>query len=236
METGDPPSTPLLSEETVRQFVRRGLKVATIVFLIEMVLFVAIISVPFFSGEQQAYSDSANQIASKLSGVSPLGQVAEIFGNNMKVALIEFIPGFGAFFFGASIYETARITQAIALTTTFPAQVLVVILFLLPHSWIELPAYAISTTEGLLLLYSAARWFAKREPGRMRMEAGQFLFSVLLVTVTLIVAAVFEVSEVQLGLTGLAMWAPFGLIVAIALLLKRKYSRQPTFDSPLTFQ
>lgn len=236
METTEPQRASVLSEETVRRFVRRGLKVAAIVFLIELLLFVATVNVPFFSGEQQSYSESAKQIESKLSGATPLGQVVEIFGNNMKVALIEFIPGFGAFFFSASIYQTARILQAISLDMNFPAQVLLVILFLLPHSWLELPAYAISTSEGIFLLYSAARWLATREPDRMRMEMGQLILSVILVIITLGVAAIFEVSEVQLGLTGLAMWAPFGLIVAIALLLKRKYSRQQLLGSPLTIQ
>ncbi len=227
---------PLISEETVRHFVRRGLRVAAIVFLIELVVFVATVSVPFLSGERQSYSESAKQIANQLIGVSPFGQVVEIFGNNVKVALIEFIPGFGAFFFSASIYETARITQAIALNMNFPAQILLVILFLLPHSWIELPAYAISTTEGIFLLYSAIRWLTRREPDRMRMELGQLLLSIILVIVTLGVAAIFEVSEVQLGLTGFAMWAPFGLIVAIALLLKKKYSGQRLLDTSLPIQ
>ena len=236
METTEPQRASVLSEETVRRFVRRGLKVAAIVFLIELLLFVATVNVPFFSGEQQSYSESAKQIESKLSGATPLGQVVEIFGNNMKVALIEFIPGFGAFFFSASIYQTARILQAISLDMNFPAQVLLVILFLLPHSWLELPAYAISTSEGIFLLYSAARWLATREPDRMRMEMGQLILSIILVIVTLGVAAIFEVSEVQLGLTGLAMWAPFGLIVVIALLLKRKYSREQLLGSPLTIQ
>lgn len=236
MQTTEPKRPPVISEETVRRFVKRGLKVAAIVFLIELVFFVVTASVPFFSGEQQSYSQNAKQIANQLSGITPLGQVVEIFGNNLRVALIEFIPGFGALFFGASIYQTARITQAIALNMNFPPQLLLVILFLLPHSWIELPAYAISTSEGIFLLYSAARWLASREPDRMRMEMGQLLLSIILVIVTLGVAAIFEVTEVQLGLTGLAMWAPFGLLVAIALLLKRKYSGQRLLGSSLTVQ
>lgn len=236
METSEPRRPAILSEETVRHFVRRGLKVVVIVFLIELVLFVTTASVPFFSGEQEWYSENAEQIVNRLSGATPLGQVVEIFGNNIRVALIEFIPGFGAVFFSASIYQTARITQAIALNLDFPSQILLVILFLLPHSWLELPAYAISTSEGIFLLYSAARWLASREPGRMRMELGQLLLSIILVVVTLGVAAIFEVTEVQLGLIGLAMWAPFGLIVAIALLLKRRYSGQRLVGSSVTVQ
>lgn len=211
--------------EVWRRFFARRVTLFLVLFLVEILVFFVLPALPFLSGEQDSYGQQAKHLGDTLRGKSFVALTADIYSNNMKVGLVELIPGVGPFFFGISLYETARVTQAIATTQGLPPSLLVLSLFILPHSWIELPAYAVSTGESLLLLNSLLRWLLKDESWRLRMEMEQLLLVLLVITLTLLVAAVFEVTEVQVGLEGLLLWAPFGLIAALVLLFRRRVLR-----------
>ncbi len=217
------PSTKL--SEVWRRFFGRRLTLFLALFLAEIFVFFVLPSLPFLSGEQDFYNQGAKQVGELLTGKSFIGQAADIYSHNVKVGLVELIPGVGPFIFGISLYGTARVTQAIAITQGLPSSLLVLSLFILPHSWIELPAYAIATGESLLLLYSLLRWLLKDERWRLRMEMEQLLLVILVITLTLFVAALFEVTEIQVGLEGLLLWGPFGLIAASVLLFRRRVLR-----------
>jgi uncharacterized membrane protein SpoIIM required for sporulation len=184
----------------IREFLTARLRAAIILFIIEVVIFFVIVNLPFVANEREAYAEASKEIEARLGRVSSISQITGIFVNNFRIALIELVPGLGAFLFSISIYQTARIVQAIALDQDFPATIFVVIIFLLPHSWIELPVYAVSTMQGIFLLRYLVKPRSRKESGRSRMEAGQLVFTIILVAIALIVAAIFEVIELQLGM------------------------------------
>jgi uncharacterized membrane protein SpoIIM required for sporulation len=196
-----------------------------VLFVLELVVFVALPSFPFMQGEQQSYTQQAQQLGNLLSGRTFLEQTWVVFSNNLRVALVEMLPGLGAIIFGASLYDTARITQAIALNQNLPASLLVLLLFTLPHSWIELSAYPVATGEGILFLNSLLRWLLREEKWRMGAELRHLALAIGLVAAILLVAAVFEVEEIQLGLQGFVLWGPFGVLAAIILVLRHRILR-----------
>ena len=206
-----------------RGFFGRRFFVFLILFVAEVIVFFALPAIPFASGEKDSYTQQAKQLGGVLNS-SFVGQIAAIYVNNMKVGLIELVPGLGPLFFGLSLYETARVIQVIA-PSGFPPVLLVITLFLLPHSWIELPVYALATGESILLLYSLMMWLLRGERWRLRMELEQLLLVILVISVTLLVGAVFEVTEIALGAAGLLMWGPFGALAAAVLLFRRRVRR-----------
>ncbi len=209
----------------LRAFADRRVIFFAVLFVLELAVFIVLPSTPFMPGEQQSYTQQAQQLGNTLSGRTFLEQTWYIYSNNLRVGLVEMVPGLGAVIFGASLYETARVTQAIALNQNLPASLVVLILFIFPHSWIELSAYPVATGEGVLFLNSLLRWLLKDEKWRMRMELRQLVLAVGLVATMLLVAAVFEVAEIQLGLRGFVLWGPFGVIVALTLLLRYRLLR-----------
>ena len=92
---------------------------------------------------------------------SALGQLGGIFANNFMVVVRELIPVLGPAVFALSIYETARIVEVIAITNGDGVAAALGTLFLLPHTYLELPAYAIAVTESGYLVYAIAAGFSK---------------------------------------------------------------------------
>jgi uncharacterized membrane protein SpoIIM required for sporulation len=212
----------------IEEYASRGLLLFLVLFAIEVGLFFVVASLPFFPGEKAFYTSQSNQINTQFQGASLLTQFWGIFTNNFRIAVIEMVPVLGAAFFAFSLYATARILEAIAASDNdSPILVLVLLLLLFPHSYIELPAYAVATGEGLVLAYAIARWlFASgSSPVRFRVELGQLLLNLTIVTVMLLVAALFESVEIQLGLAFWATWLPFAGLVALTIILKRRLDK-----------
>ena len=142
-------------DRIIMDFAKRGVKPFVALFLIEIALFLVISALPFLPGEQSLYTSQGNQIGNEFQGVGLFGQFVGIFANNFRIALIEMVPIIGPILFAISIYETARVSEALALTQGLPPVLVVIVLLLLfPHSWLELPAYAVATMEGLYLFYA----------------------------------------------------------------------------------
>jgi uncharacterized membrane protein SpoIIM required for sporulation len=215
----------------ITEFASRGLLLYVILFLIEVGLFFVVASLPFFPGEQAAYTSQSNQINNEFANASLFTQFWGIFTNNFRIAAIELIPGFGVLLFGFSLYATARILEVIAITDhTSPLLVLIVLLLLFPHSYIELPAYAVATGEGLFLLYAILKWLRGRAAGRSlvnwSVEGWQFAINLVIVTVMLLVAALFESVEIQLGADLFWItWVPFAGLIALTIILNRRLKR-----------
>jgi uncharacterized membrane protein SpoIIM required for sporulation len=209
--------------QAVREFAVRGLLLCLTLFLLEVGIFFFVSSSPYFPGEHAFYTSQANQLSSQVTNSTSNQLLFQIFTNNFRIALIEMIPGFGAILFAISIYATARVTQAIAGIDNVPAVLLVLLLLLIfPHSFLELPAYAVATAEGLYLFYAGlylAHALLTGAGGKLRrlsMEAWQFGINLLIVTVMLGVAALFETVEIVLGVYFWIMWVPFiGIIIAV---------------------
>jgi uncharacterized membrane protein SpoIIM required for sporulation len=229
MEPAAPEHKDTLLEAAVKEFARRGLLLCVLLFLIEVGLFFAVSSLPFFPGEQALYTNQSNQIGTEFQNATLFTQFSGIFVNNYRIALIEMIPGIGLLFFAFSLYATARILEVISINDhASPLIVVLVLLLLFPHSWIELPAYAVATAEGIFLLYAIGKWlFDSNGRGSVRWSAelGQLAINLVIVTVMLAVAALFESVEIQLGLLFWVTWIPFAVLIAVVLVLNYRLSR-----------
>ncbi len=211
------------------EYAARGIRLYLVLFAIEVVLFLVIASLPFFPGERAFFTNQSNQINNQFQGASLLSQFWGIFTNNFRISAVEMIPGLGALVFAISLYETARIIEAIAGTdNASPILVLVLLLLLFPHSYIELPAYAVATGEGLVLAYAIARWLLATGPSpvSLSVEFWQLALNVVVVAVMLVAAALFESVEIQLGAMWFWItWIPFAGLVVLALSLYRRLNR-----------
>ena len=213
---------------SLRLFARRGLMVIIALFVIEMVLFFAVSSLPFLPGEQAAYLNQSKQIGDQFQGASLAQQFWGIFVNNYGIALRELIPGFGLILFGLSLYATARILEVISVQDhASPLVVVLVLLLLFPHSWLELPAYAVATAESIFIVYAVVKWlFDTTGSGiRLRPQLGLFIINFLIVTAMLLVAALFESVEIQIGLLFWVTWIPFAGLIALVVALNRRLMR-----------
>lgn len=201
------------------------------IFMVELVAIVVVSSSSFFPSELAAYQKQYNSTAAILNQSAP-GQVAGIFSNNFRVAVIEIIPAFGVAILGLSIYETARIVEVIGITSGRPLAEALANLFILPSTWLELPAYAIAATESMYLVYSVYLGF-KSGWAKFVRELRFLLVNVLLIAGVLTVAAVFEVAEIQLEngpapILALLTWLPFVVVFAGAV----KFWRRARDEAP----
>ena len=213
------------------EYASRGLLLFVLLFLIEVGVFLLVVSLPFFPGEKAIFVNQSNQIGSEFKNASLATQFFGIFTNNFRIGLIEMIPGVGSALFAFSLYSTARIIEVEALTQGVSPVLLVLFLFIFPYSYLELPAYAVATGEGLYLSYAILRWLFSTG-GRtvdFRGEAWQLFVNIMIVAVMLAVAALFESVELQLLQDNPAFfwvtWVPFAGIVALAIVLNRRLGR-----------
>lgn len=216
-------------EAALKQFARRGLLLCLVLFLIEVVLFFVVSSLPFSSaGEQTFYTNQSKQISDEFQNATLPVEFWGIFTNNYQIALRELVPGLGPVLFAASLYATARVLEVISMNDHIsPLLVVLVLLLFFPHSWIELPAYAVATAESIFLLISIFRWLFDTKGGTVKWKAelGQLLIYLAIVTVMLLVAALFESVEIQIGLLFWVTWVPFAGIIVVVIVLYHRLVR-----------
>lgn len=218
--------------ETLKIMVGRRWRLAMALLVVEIGAIVVIANLPFFPGEFSFTQNQYNSIK-PIVDQSALGQLADIFVNNFMVVARELIPVMGPAVFALSIYETSRIVEVIAIANGEGVRGALATLLLLPHTYLELPAYAVAVTESGYLAYAIATGF-RRGWARLVRELRFLVVSVVLTVGMLVVAAIFEVTEIQIevltqapappieGALVFLTWIPFALVFAGALSFWRK--------------
>jgi len=210
--------------DVLEMIVAKRWRLMLALFLLELAAIFIVSNSPFFPGEQTTYQNQYNSIKPVLNQ-SALGQVASIFENNLRVAIFEMLPGIGPFVFAFSIYETARIVEVIGITNTAGAPATLATLFFLPSTWLELPAYAMAVAESIYLILGFRNFVQ---------ELWTALATLVMIAVTLVVAATVEVTEIQIetmyatspdAALVFLTWIPFAIIVAAAVRFWRKARR-----------
>jgi len=205
-------------------------------FVIEIAAIVFVSNSAFFPGELAATQTQYNSVK-PIINQSALGQVTSIFANNFRVAILELIPVGGPTIFALSIYETARIVEYIGLSNGGGLFLALGTVFFLPSTWLELPAYAIAVAESGYLLYAIFAGFKHGWTAFIREV--RFLFvNLMLIAGVLVVAAVFEVTEIQIemltappapaieGALVFLTWIPFVAVFAGALAFWKRARRE----------
>ncbi len=81
-----------------------------------------------------------------------------IFPHNLMISSIEFIPIIGLLMFIISMGETAVVVSVEGTATHVSGFTIFASLMLLPHSWLELPAYAVAVSTGIYAIYVYSRY------------------------------------------------------------------------------
>jgi uncharacterized membrane protein SpoIIM required for sporulation len=195
-------------------------------FLIEMLIYLVISALPI--------SDPAllSQIQSEQSSVDSLSFIPmlfSIFPHNLFIATLEVIPIIGQFFFIFSSVETSLVI-AVEGTSIHTSGIFVFItLALLPHTWLELPSYAVAAGSSIYLIYLIA---SRRT--LLRAKIRKVLFMYLFVILELLVAGIFESAEIVMEqslpapdniLYPLLLWIPAIPVLYLLISLFRRINR-----------
>lgn len=147
-------------------------------FVAEVLIFLISAGIPYNS---PALVQQYNGLENSTRNQPYIGIVMSIFTNNVKVAILDFIPIIGIIFLAFSIVNTGMLLSAVSTAHNLPGIALALGLLTLPHSFIELPSYAIATASGLYILIKRNDWT-------------RGIITFILVPVELLLAALVEAS------------------------------------------
>ena len=183
-----------------------------ILLLLEFLIYIIITSIPF--KDPSLLSSFKSEQSSITSQTIPV-MFMDIFLNNFRVASIEVIPIIGPFFYIASGFATALIISLEGGSYNISGIFVFISLLLFPHSWLELPSYAVAVSISIYLTYSLIKIKEGKEILKKRLIKSLLLYG--FVAVELAVAAIFESVEIYFETTQsspnnllypLLMWIP----------------------------
>ncbi len=142
-----------------------------------------------------------------------------IFPHNLLIATIEFIPVIGILMFGFSIASTATVIAVEGTATKISGLAIFTNLMILPHSWLELPSYAVAVSTSIYILYYMFT-------GKLKNNYMKIIYMYIFVIIELAFAGAIETSEIILEqsahpLYSLYMWIPAVPIIIFLIWLYR---------------
>ena len=181
---------------------------------IELAIYFGAMVFPIDPVQQKALLDTANQISNSTVGQAPVGVFSAISANNLRVALLEAVPGVGAFLFVISSFTTGQVIQVLSLSSSLPGIVYGMLLLFFPFAIVELSAYAMAVSSGTMVILA---WRKKS----LRREMRVFGLEVAGVIGVVLVAAAMETAVIVDPFVGFALWLPTALAIAAAAVYGR---------------
>lgn len=186
-------------------------------FIIELAGFAIISSLPIHDPALYASFQSED---SSIISQSFFPMWLSIFPHNLLIATIEFIPVVGILMFGFSIGSTASVIAVEGTATKINGFAIFASLMMLPHSWLELPAYAVAASTSIYILYYLMK-------GKLRTNYMKIIYMYIFVVIELAFAGAIETSEIILEesphpLYSLYMWIPAVPIIIFLIWLYRR--------------
>lgn len=124
-------------------------------FIAELLFFAIVSALPI--KDPAAYSLFKSQ-DNAITSQSYLPLWLSIFPHNLMIGSIEFIPVIGLIMFIFSMGETAFIVAVEGTATHVSGFTIFATLMLFPHSWLELPSYAVAVSTGIYMIYVYSRY------------------------------------------------------------------------------
>ncbi|MDA4128091.1 MAG: stage II sporulation protein M [Thaumarchaeota archaeon] len=193
------------------------MKLYAVAFLLELAIFFAATLAPVAPSQKQILLNQGRDLINNATSGTPPQTIVLIFANNFRIALFDIVPLFGAFFFGYSMFATGQVIQVLAQGSNVPPLALGAVYFLFPYTVVELAAYALAVSEGVMII-----WAVKRHG--LRRELSLLPYGIILLAGVLVLAATFETVFLVSTRAGLTLWLPLGLIVMAAVRHARKKS------------
>lgn len=211
-------------------FIRNGVlqlrRLFLVTFLLELGIFIVISSLSIKNEELLSLFKSEQQ---SIVTQSLPDMILEIFPHNLLVATIEFIPIIGQFFFLLSSVETSIIISIEGTSIHTSGLVVFFSLAILPHTWLELPSYAVATSTSVYLIYLLARRGAV-----LHSNIRKVLYMYLFVVLELAIAGTFESTEIYLSriypspydvVYPLMLWIAAAPVIYLLIRLYRRIDR-----------
>ncbi len=143
--------------------------------------------------DAQQISDDLNQTVTTLGNEGAL--VPYIFGNNLLICLLMFVPVIGPILGLYIMFNTGTVIGAIATAGGYSPALALVALFITPIAWIEFAAYSTAMTESIWLF---RRFLQGWRVGLHELRKNTTLF-VAIAAVLLAVGAIVETALISVG-------------------------------------
>lgn len=198
---------------------------ALVLFVVGQLILILAAVLPFFPGEAQMYNTILGNTKSQIAGATFMEAFKAILLNNLQVAWGGMLPVLGQLSFGLANYNTGRVIQVIAVSDNYPPSLVLVSLYLLPHTWVEESAYPIATVAGLL---AVTRWRSvspSEFAHRVNWGSWKLVLSMGGVALILITAGLIETAGLYLGEGELLLWIPVGAVIYLTITLSRTLRR-----------
>ncbi len=157
-------------------------------FLILIVATVGGALTPLSVQDADALNRNLEQTRQSVQNMTIIGGALAIFQNNFLLSLGMFVPFLGPFFSVYVMYNTGLVIAAESMSTTppLPGVLVLLLLFVFPHTWMEFAAYSIAFSESI--------WLSRRIIQRkLRPELTNALQLILIVLLILLAAAFVEI-------------------------------------------
>ena len=171
---------------------RRKRILSTIVILLVAIAITGVGSLtPMNAQDAKQINDDLNQTVTTLGNEGALTQY--IFGNNLLICLLMFVPIIGPLLGLYIMYNTGTVVGAIATAGGYSPALVLIALFITPVAWIEFVAYSTAMTESILLFRRALQGRGFRE---LRKNTTMFI---AICSVLLAVGAIVETALIAVG-------------------------------------
>jgi uncharacterized membrane protein SpoIIM required for sporulation len=172
---------------------RRKRILSTIVILLVAIAITGLGSLtPMNAQDAKQINDDLNQTVTTLGNEGALVQY--IFGNNLLICLLMFIPIIGPLLGLYIMYNTGTVVGAIATSSGISPALTLIALFITPVAWIEFAAYSTAMAESVWLFRRLLQGRGFRE---LRKNTTTFI---AICTVLLAVGAIVETALISVGL------------------------------------
>ncbi len=211
-------------------FVRNGTlqlrRLFLVIFLLEIGIFVAISSLSIHDDELLSLFRNQQQ---SIVTLSLPDMILEIFPHNLLVATIEFIPVIGQFFFLLSSVETSIIISIEGTSLHTSGLLVFFSLAILPHTWLELPSYAVATSTSIYLIYLLFKRGQVLHSNIMKV-----VYMYMFVVLELVIAGTFESTEIYMSriysspyniVYPLMLWIAAAPVIYLLIRLYRRIDR-----------
>jgi len=125
------------------------------IFVAELIIFLLSSGIPVYS---PSLVQQYNSLEQSIRSQGYIDIALSIFANNIRVAILDFIPAIGVIFFAYSIVSTGMLLSAVSTASNISGFIVALGLLTFPHSFLELPSYAIATASGLYMLIRRNDW------------------------------------------------------------------------------
>ena len=203
------------------EFASKNIKLKNIaikLFVFEIIILFVLSAITIPASLGKTLKSSFNSVAGKIYNQSYPNMVFSIFSHNLEIATGEIVPVVGPAYFTLSAGVTSITAAYVGKAKDLSGPLIMLNLFILPDTWLELPSYAIAAAESIMLIIALLNHSFKKELKRA-------LFVWIFIAIELFTAASIESGVLKLAKTpilALALWIPTLIIVSIFIMIANK--------------